>query len=239
MDSTTHKIVTARDLPKMLLVHPSISKPTKTLSVAIPSANLGPFEVPLDPSEEELDRWELLNDVRIWSDTTDAFVVSPSSAIHSSLSAFLERDVKLVMKGPSRRSLKPPTDETLYALPKCLPEGARTAFADGFPFLIVTRWSAEDVESKARLSANGDVKWSVKPTLEGADADKWERGEGDYLRRTRGNLVVGGKGGEAWMEDSWGVVDVGEEELVVVSMCGRCQVRPPPPLPSRTDLTRS
>lgn len=35
---------------------------------------------------------------------------------------------------------------------------------------------------------------------------------------------MGGKGGKAWDEDEWGVVKIGEEELVIVSMCGRCQV---------------
>lgn len=75
----------------------------------------------------------------------------------------------------------------------------------------------------------------MKPPLEGEIGEKWAKGEGDIMRRTRGNLVVGGKGGKAWDEDGWGVVRIGEgrdgkgegEELVVVSMCGRCQVSHP------------
>ena len=86
----------------------------------------------------------------------------------------------------------------------------------------------KEVEKKVR-----EMGGEVKPVLEGETREKWgKEGGGEVLRRTRGNLVVGGTGvgAEAWAEDGWGVVRVGEEggeggEMVVVSMCGRCQVR--------------
>lgn len=212
----------------MVLIHPEIDQEKGILSISIPSAGVAPLHVPLVPTADELASWELLDDVKIWSDTVDAYVVG-APAIHAALSEYLAHDVQLVLKGPTRRALGSPSaanpDE--YALAKALPADARTAFADGFPFLIVTTWSAADVEAKAAAAAQGDEQWAVKPALEGADQAKWASGKSDYLRRARGNLVVGGQGGEAWMEDKWGVVEIGAEELVVVSMCGRCQVRIP------------
>lgn len=167
------------------------------------------------------------SDVQIWKSITDGYIV-PNPSAHSLLSTYLQKPVLLLLKGPSRRALLLPSDpETLATLP----ENSRTAFADGFPILIVNRWSIEDVESKVVLSTQGGggEEWEVKPPLEGEIKDKWLKGEGDYLRRTRGNIVVGGEGGKAWMEDRWGVVRLGEGELnrlIVASLCGRCQVRP-------------
>ena len=175
----------------MVLVHPAIDHEKSVLKLSIPSAGIDGLHVPLEPTAEALAGWELLLDVVIWSDTVDAYVVD-APHVHEALSTFLGREVKLVMKGPSRRALASPAAENpdVYALAAPLPEDARTAFADGFPFLIVTTWSAQDVERKVALSANGDEQWAVKPPLEGEAKRKWAAGEDDYLRRTRGNLVV-------------------------------------------------
>jgi hypothetical protein len=175
----------------MVLVHPSIDREKGLLKLSIPSAGIDGLHVPLEPTAEDLASWPLLDDVRIWSDTVDAYVVD-APAVHEALSSFLDRTVKLVMKGPSRRALASPAAKNpdVYALPAPLPDDARTAFADGFPFLLVTTWSAQDVERKVALSASGDEQWAVKPPLEGEAKRKWAAGEDDYLRRTRGNLVV-------------------------------------------------
>ncbi|KAL7412328.1 hypothetical protein BDY24DRAFT_103152 [Mrakia frigida] len=115
-------------------------------------------------------------------------------------------------------------DQTVYPIPQALPPSAQTAFADGYPFLLVSTFSIAEVESNVVSSFSGSPEWAVKPPLEGEIGEKWAAGKGDILRRTRGNLIVGGKGGKAWDEDEWGVVKIGEEELVIVSMCGRCQL---------------
>lgn len=123
-------------------------------------------------------------------------------------------------------------DQTIYPITQTLPASSQTAFADGFPFLFVSTWSIAEVEANIASSFRGAKEWAVKPALEGAIGEKWNRGEGDIMRRTRGNIVVGGKGGKAWDEDRWGVLKIGGEkkgegeEMVVVSMCGRCQVSP-------------
>lgn len=178
----------------MVLVHPAIDREKGLLKLSIPSAGVEGLHVPLEPTAEDLAGWHLLDDVKIWSDTVDAYVVD-APEVHDALSSFLGRTVQLVMKGPSKRALASPAAENpdLYALAAPLPTDARTAFADGFPFLLVTSWSAQDVERKVALSACGDEKWAVKPALEGEAQRKWAAGEDDYLRRTRGNLVVSPK----------------------------------------------
>ena len=73
-------------------------------------------------------------------------------------------------------------------------EGVRTSFSDGFPFLLISRASIEFLQNK--LSFDLDV------------------------RRFRPNIVVDGC--EAFAEDSWRQIRVGEIEFQLVKPCARC-----------------
>jgi hypothetical protein len=108
-----------------------------------------------------------------------------------------------------------------------------SAISDGFPFLVVSSSSATDLERQI-LEGGRVASGKARPGDEEI-LSKWEAGEGDIIRRTRGNLVIGCGGGQAgkgkgmpWDEDNWGVLEIGEEkgEFVMISKCIRCLVRP-------------
>ncbi|MGW7258321.1 MOSC domain-containing protein [Streptomyces sp. NPDC054834] len=85
-----------------------------------------------------------------------------------------------------------------YALP-----GETVSFADGFPLLVTTMGSLDALNS---LLAQGD-----------------HAHEGPLpMNRFRPNLVVAGT--EAWAEDDWSRISVGEVVFRVAKVCGRCVV---------------
>jgi uncharacterized protein YcbX len=73
-------------------------------------------------------------------------------------------------------------------------------FADGYAYLVATEASLADLN--ARLAANG-----ARPVP---------------MNRFRPNLVV--RGGDAFQEDHWREIRVGEAVLRAAKPCGRCQV---------------
>jgi hypothetical protein len=80
------------------------------------------------------------------------------------------------------------------------PAPAQTGFSDGFPLLIASEASLADLN--ARLT---------------------ERGKAPVpMSRFRPNLVV--TGCEAWAEDTWRTVQIGEITLDVVKPCARCKM---------------
>lgn len=72
-----------------------------------------------------------------------------------------------------------------------------------------SRWSIDHVEEQALQSATGNEQFAVRPPLAGAIQESWASGEGNVKRRMRPNLVVAGKSGKAWEEDTWGVLQGG------------------------------
>ncbi|MEH0510176.1 MULTISPECIES: MOSC domain-containing protein [unclassified Streptomyces] len=121
--------------------------------------------------------------------------VLADTAAHAWCSAYLDADVRLVhMDDPATRR---PVDPA-YALP-----GETVAFADGYPLLVTTTASLDALNS---LVANGE-----------------HAAEGPLpMNRFRPNLVVSGT--EAWSEDGWSRLAVGEVEFRVAKPCGRCVV---------------
>lgn len=70
----------------------------------------------------------------------------------------------------------------------------RVGFADGFPLLVVNQSSLDELNS--RLESPVD------------------------MRRFRPNIVV--EGAEAWAEDIWREISVGDSQLDIVKPCSRC-----------------
>ncbi|MFE0510426.1 MOSC domain-containing protein [Streptomyces sp. NPDC058964] len=108
---------------------------------------------------------------------------------------YLESDVRLVhLDDPATRR---PIDPG-HALP-----GETVSFADGFPLLVTTIASLDALNS---LIAQGD-----------------HAHEGPLpMNRFRPNVVVAGT--EAWAEDDWSRMAIGDVEFRVAKMCGRCVV---------------
>jgi hypothetical protein len=132
--------------------------------------------------------------VEIFRDKVEA-VPAEGEAAHDWCSTHLGADVRLVhMDEPA---LRRPVDPE-FALP-----GETVSFADGFPLLLT---SAASLDALNSLLAQGD------------HAD-----EGPLpMNRFRPNVVVAGT--DAWAEDHWSRIAVGEVAFRVVKMCGRCIV---------------
>ncbi|GHB38851.1 molybdenum cofactor biosysynthesis protein [Streptomyces viridiviolaceus] len=132
--------------------------------------------------------------VQIFRDKVEA-VPAEDEAAHAWCSALLGAPVRLVhLDDPATRR---PVDPE-YALP-----GETVSFADGYPLLLTTTASLDALNS---LIAEGE-----------------HAGEGPLpMNRFRPNVVVAGT--EAWAEDDWTRIAIGEVSFRVAKPCGRCVV---------------
>ncbi|MEU8031342.1 MOSC N-terminal beta barrel domain-containing protein [Streptomyces sp. NPDC049099] len=126
---------------------------------------------------------------------TKVEAVPAAAAAHAWCSAYLRTDVRLVhMDDPATRR---PVDPE-YALP-----GETVSFADGYPLLVATTASLDALNS---LMAEGT-----------------QAQEGPLpMNRFRPNVVVAGT--EAWAEDHWSRISVGDVVFRVAKASGRCVV---------------
>ncbi|WP_369387530.1 MOSC domain-containing protein [Streptomyces sp. CG1] len=126
---------------------------------------------------------------------TKVEAVPAAQAAHAWCSAYLRADVRLVhMDDPATRR---PVDPE-YALP-----GETVSFADGYPLLITTTASLDALNSLISEGSHGH--------------------EGPLpMNRFRPNVVVAGT--EAWAEDHWSRISVGEVVFRVAKASGRCVV---------------
>ncbi|MEU6180187.1 MOSC domain-containing protein [Streptomyces coeruleorubidus] len=132
--------------------------------------------------------------VEIFRDKVDA-VAAEDEAAHAWCSAYLGIDARLAyMDDPATRR---PVDPE-YARP-----GETVSFADGFPLLLTTTASLDALNA---LIAQGD------------HAD-----EGPLpMDRFRPSVVVAGT--DAWAEDDWSRLAIGDVSFRVAKTCGRCVV---------------
>lgn len=146
-----------------------------------------PLEIPVPPAHEDT------VPVRLFTHKIDA--VPAGAAADEWFSAYLGTPVRLVhMDAPEHRR---PLD------PKFAREGETVTFADGFPVLLTSLSSLDDLNS---LIAQGD------------HAD-----EGPLpMDRFRPGLVV--TGSDPWAEEEWQRLRIGEAVFRVASSCGRCVV---------------
>jgi uncharacterized protein len=80
--------------------------------------------------------------------------------------------------------------------PEFAPPGTRVSFADGFPFLLISEESLADLNRRL-----------TEPLP---------------MNRFRPNLIVAG--GDAYVEDQWQSIEIGQIPMRVVKSCGRCVV---------------
>ncbi|MEU0944312.1 MOSC N-terminal beta barrel domain-containing protein [Streptomyces canus] len=122
-------------------------------------------------------------------------VPAADAAAHAWCSAYLGAPTRLVhMDDPAGR--RPVEPE--YALP-----GETVTFADGYPLLLTSAASLDALNSlisEGRHAAEGPLP----------------------MNRFRPNVVVGGT--DAWAEDDWSLVAIGDVTFRVAKMCGRCVV---------------
>jgi len=122
-------------------------------------------------------------------------VPAADAAAHAWCSDYLGVPTRLVhMDDPATRR---PVDPE-YALP-----GETVTFADGFPLLLASTASLDALNSlisEGRHASEGPLP----------------------MNRFRPNVVVGGT--DAWAEDDWSRIAIGDVTFRVAKMCGRCVV---------------
>ena len=179
------KFLSQRELPRMALITPSVE--ASGLVLQAPGMSL--IHLPYPDAESK--RIE----VHVWDDACEAQLCEP--AAHEWLSNFLGCACRLVyMPAETVRRVDPD-----YAQPQ-----DRTAFTDGFPLLLISQASLDELNS--RLA-------EPLPML-----------------RFRPNLVVDGCA--PYAEDNWRQVRIGELTLRVVKPCSRCKITTVDPVTAET-----
>ncbi|OJV13442.1 MAG: MOSC domain-containing protein [Dyadobacter sp. 50-39] len=121
--------------------------------------------------------------VKVWDDTAEALTVSNEA--DAWLSRHLGLDLRLVMM---------PDSTERKADPRYAKHDENVSFADGFPYLVISQASLDDLNS--RLA------------------------EPIEMRRFRPNFVISGT--EPFAEDEWKHVTIGNLRFEFVKPCARC-----------------
>lgn len=172
------RYLTQREVPQLATIRPHVGQ--DTLELRCGDARL---DVPLRLHEGPL------MPVQIWRDEVQALCAGELA--DDWLRDVLGLDARLVwMPDDARREV-----DARFAR-----GGEITSFADGFPFLVLTSASVDDLNE--RIARNG--------------------GEAVGVERFRSNFLVAGAG--AYEEDSWARFRIGECEFEVVKPCSRCVI---------------
>ena len=178
-----HQFLTQRDHPKMATVWVEIDADKNGGEVIFSAPDVESVSFSLLPKELPT------RTVKVWSSHVRAHTVSAQA--DQWLSDYLGVDARLVyMPDSAERRINP-----AYAK-----NNEVVSFADGFPLLIVSEASLEDLN--ARIVKNG--------------------GSGVPMNRFRPNLVVSGC--DAYAEDRLGDVVIGDALFRAVKPCLRCEV---------------
>jgi uncharacterized protein YcbX len=173
--------VSQRDYPTLARIQPRLSREQLTLS----APQMGEIGVPLPVTGGE-------RRVRVvvWNDVCEAF--DEGVLVSEWLSAFLGARVRLVRMAD---------DFTRLTSDKYTDQPAPVGFADGYPLLLTTQASLDDLN--ARIAAKG--KLPVE------------------MARFRPNVVVSGEM-PAFAEDNWRKITLGAVPFDVVKPCARCSI---------------
>ncbi|GAA5894163.1 MOSC domain-containing protein [Sporobolomyces salmoneus] len=226
VDAETHTFLTARTIPKMVLIRPVINYETQSLDITVPSpssssssdsASSKTFSVPLahpstylkDPENDP----SLDHDFVVWqSEPQDGYAVGSPELIDA-LSEYMEKRVLLIRKGLTKRSVaEVPGVLHSEKLDPVL------GFADFYAFLIASSTSLSELTSRIP---------SVSSSKE-FNSSRWSPSEiaqrgGLEIQRFRPNIIV--KGTETpFEEDGWKLIKIGQDEVEVCFRCARCML---------------
>ncbi len=172
------EFLTQREVPLMAQVQPSFEGDDLILTYQDQSVRVPVFE----------DGWN--TKVNIWK-SKGVEAVDQGDVPADFLSALFGQPVRLVtMPEETSRFV-----DTAYAR-----HGEITGFADGFPFLLISEASLDDLNT--RLEAKGVARLP--------------------MNRFRPNIVV--KGVPAYAEDTWRRIRIGDIEFDVAKPCARCVI---------------
>lgn len=179
------RFLSQRELPRMALITPR----PESLGLLLQVPEMQAISVLRPGIEAERVK------VRVWNDHCEAQCCETSANIW--LSEFLGLPCRLVYM---------PDESVRRVDPRYAREQDRTAFSDGFPLLLISQASLDDL--------NGRLTEPM-PML-----------------RFRPNLVV--EGCEPYAEDGWRRIRIGELTLRVVKPCSRCKITTVDPYTAET-----
>ncbi len=172
------RFLSQRDIPHMATVHARLLD-NEVLRLAYQSDRLR-----ISPQDFSANTTAC----RIWKDTLPAHPARP--AVNETLSQWLETPVRLVkLAGSARRQV-----DTHF-----VPAGVQTGFSDGFPLLILSQASLDDL--------NRRIGRAHKPF---------------EVRHFRPNVLIDGC--DAYAEDRWQTLRTGPLRLHLVKPCSRCTI---------------
>jgi uncharacterized protein len=177
--------ITQRELPEMALISTRMEGDSLVLQAP------GRPSLTIDrPSESAEGIY-----VRVWNDRCEAR--NCGDEVEGWLSEFLGRDCRLVYMADG---------EVRRVDPRFAQAEDRTAFSDGFPLLLISQASLDDLNRRLEIPL---------PMI-----------------RFRPNLVV--TGCEPYAEDGWSLIRVGDISLRVVKPCARCKITTVDPCTAET-----
>lgn len=171
-----------RKFPRMCLIKPTLRENGIVLQVAEHPGGENICEI----SSQNLTQQQK---VTLWGDSCVGLDCGDEAALW--LSQFLEANCRLVYF-PEKEVRQVDLD---YAN-----QGDKTAFSDGFPFLLISEPSLADLNTRLHKSKQKSVE----------------------MRRFRPNIVVSGC--QPFEEDNWKKIQVGDTILRVVKPCSRCTI---------------
>ena len=173
IDTNGH-MVTQRQQSRLCLIQPVLSKTGIVLTA------VGKFDIRIDTPDSKHNI-----SVIVWEDTCNAYDAGDDAA--QWLSEFLDIECRLVHFPQNEIR----TVDQSYAL-----KNDQTAFSDGFPILLISQASLDDLNAKLEVPVP--------------------------MHRFRPNIVIGGC--KAFAEDSWKQLKIGELILRIVKPCSRCVI---------------
>ncbi|KAF2397548.1 MOSC-domain-containing protein [Trichodelitschia bisporula] len=202
VDATTWKFLTIRQLSAMTLINTALTE-NDELEISISGAPDLKVKIAAHPSKDWLKANTELVEVEIWGTKTDAWAYAADLA--APFCKFLDKDIRLVYKGPSPRVLRG------SGAPKVLGRTQSTKFADMMPVLVANQKSIDELNRRLKLVSEEPMS----------------------IERFRPNIIV--ESNEPWGEDVWKTLRIGGSgektekkregvTMDVVCRCARCQV---------------
>jgi len=167
------KMLTQRQLPRMCLIQTQLNKQQLSLSASdMDTLHVAPA-------------MQTLYKVQIWNDHCDALDCGDEAA--EWLSFFLNKECRLVYF---------PEQEVRQVDPNYAQAGDNTAFSDGFPLLLISQASLDDLNQRLETPVS--------------------------MARFRPNIVISGC--EAFAEDDWKTININHINFRIVKPCSRCVI---------------
>ncbi|ORY83599.1 MOSC N-terminal beta barrel domain-domain-containing protein [Leucosporidium creatinivorum] len=226
VEEESHRFLTARTIPKMILIGTSIDFERQLLTITIPATDETPSSAHTislarpDPSTFPAEDHH--PDFTLWGSHVDGYSVG-TRELREALSAYMGRPVLLVQRGEELREAS--STGFVQGLPGAsfdYTHHPSVSYADEYPILLCSQDSIAELDRRVINDKEVQQKFAKQ-----FDAVKWKNG-GVQPVQFRGNILVEGTKG-AWEEDCWAEVIIGEERedavpLIVAQRCARCQL---------------